>query len=160
MPSILEGTHVLDKCLGIFVDYRVFSFWFHYFCREFADSMAPGGILPPCPQIAVTAKAYIRDNGIFYCSFACGMLFLAYFVMVQNFMQNFSGKSLHTNCLTKIEYSKFSNLSPEICILLNFHMGLIQEKCKTCSCSWPLSTKNYFFLATNHDIICKHVIFR
>ena len=32
----------------------VSGLWFHYFCRKFAYSMAPGGTLPPCPLIAAT----------------------------------------------------------------------------------------------------------
>jgi len=55
--STLEETRALNKYLGNLSITRVFhekwctkklsvfSLWFHYFCREFAVSMAPGGAL-------------------------------------------------------------------------------------------------------------------
>ena len=80
LRSILEEARVLDKYLGMFVDYtcfhekrctresrlkqnmtflvknRVFGFGFHYFCREFADSMASGvQFAPITPLISATA---------------------------------------------------------------------------------------------------------
>ena len=44
----------------------LFDFWFHYFSREFADSMAPGGTLPPCPPIAATGSQFVEEEMHFY----------------------------------------------------------------------------------------------
>ena len=71
LTSTSEETRVRDQYLRIFADYtcfsgekvdkkiaaqvkcnfliksRVFAHWFHYFCREFADMMPPGGHFAP-----------------------------------------------------------------------------------------------------------------